>query len=220
MLWQSIGNSNCLFHWPRALIPCRAPWPPSRCYWGSRASAQCHAPSRAPRHGVPEAPRAHGSHPHLRQSANWAALQAASLRMTAVSKKKSLGRRGRGRRKKRDTRSQGTTRGRLRIWRLAFLAPLYFPADVVPSLRYKLFRSFIPVVGRLETLWNRRPSPPTPSGRFPSPRRTNPDPPAVQVSHQQRGLPKRRDKVWTVLHNFDCRAQMARRRHAASDGGS
>jgi Family of unknown function (DUF6399) len=26
------------------------------------------------------------------------------------------------------------------------------------------------------------------------------------LHHQQRGLPKRRDKVWTVLQNFDCRA--------------
>jgi hypothetical protein len=26
------------------------------------------------------------------------------------------------------------------------------------------------------------------------------------MHHQQRGLPKRRYKVWTVLHNFDCRA--------------
>ena len=27
-----------------------------------------------------------------------------------------------------------------------------------------------------------------------------------QMHHNQRGLPKRRYKVWTVLHNFDCRA--------------
>ncbi len=27
-----------------------------------------------------------------------------------------------------------------------------------------------------------------------------------QIHHNQRGLPKRRYKVWTVLHNFDCRA--------------
>ncbi len=27
-----------------------------------------------------------------------------------------------------------------------------------------------------------------------------------QMQHNQRGLPKRRSKVWTVLHNFDCRA--------------
>jgi len=27
-----------------------------------------------------------------------------------------------------------------------------------------------------------------------------------QLHHNQRGLPKRRYKVWTVLHNFDCRA--------------
>jgi hypothetical protein len=27
-----------------------------------------------------------------------------------------------------------------------------------------------------------------------------------QLQHNQRGLPKRRYKVWTVLHNFDCRA--------------
>jgi len=27
-----------------------------------------------------------------------------------------------------------------------------------------------------------------------------------QLHHNQRGLPKQRDKVWTVLHNFDCRA--------------
>jgi Family of unknown function (DUF6399)/IclR helix-turn-helix domain len=27
-----------------------------------------------------------------------------------------------------------------------------------------------------------------------------------QMQHNQRGLPKRRYKVWTVLHNFDCRA--------------
>ena len=26
-----------------------------------------------------------------------------------------------------------------------------------------------------------------------------------QLHHNQRGLPKHRDKVWTVLHNFDCR---------------
>jgi hypothetical protein len=28
-----------------------------------------------------------------------------------------------------------------------------------------------------------------------------------QMRHNHRGLPKRRHKVWTVLHNFDCRAQ-------------
>src|SRR5712691_7548395 len=28
----------------------------------------------------------------------------------------------------------------------------------------------------------------------------------AQLHHHQRGLPKRRDKVWTVLHTFDCRA--------------
>ena len=28
----------------------------------------------------------------------------------------------------------------------------------------------------------------------------------AQLHHYQRGLPKRRYKVWTVLHNFDCRA--------------
>jgi Family of unknown function (DUF6399) len=28
----------------------------------------------------------------------------------------------------------------------------------------------------------------------------------AQMHHNQRGLPKQRDKVWTVLHNFDCRA--------------
>jgi len=28
----------------------------------------------------------------------------------------------------------------------------------------------------------------------------------AQLHHHQRGLPKRRYKVWTVLHNFDCRA--------------
>jgi hypothetical protein len=28
----------------------------------------------------------------------------------------------------------------------------------------------------------------------------------AQLHHNQRGLPKRRSKVWTVLHNFDCRA--------------
>ena len=28
----------------------------------------------------------------------------------------------------------------------------------------------------------------------------------AQLHHHQRGLPKRRDKVWTVLHNFDGRA--------------
>jgi hypothetical protein len=28
----------------------------------------------------------------------------------------------------------------------------------------------------------------------------------AQMHHNQRGLPKRRYKVWTVLHNFDCRA--------------
>ena len=27
-----------------------------------------------------------------------------------------------------------------------------------------------------------------------------------QMQHNQRGLPKRRYKVWTILHNFDCRA--------------
>jgi Family of unknown function (DUF6399) len=27
-----------------------------------------------------------------------------------------------------------------------------------------------------------------------------------QMPHQQRGLPKRRSKVWTVRHNFDCHA--------------
>jgi Family of unknown function (DUF6399) len=27
-----------------------------------------------------------------------------------------------------------------------------------------------------------------------------------QMHHNHRGLPKRRYKVWTVLHNFDCRA--------------
>jgi hypothetical protein len=27
-----------------------------------------------------------------------------------------------------------------------------------------------------------------------------------QMQHKQRELPKRRYKVWTVLHNFDCRA--------------
>ena len=27
-----------------------------------------------------------------------------------------------------------------------------------------------------------------------------------QLHHHQRGLPKRRYKVWTVLHNFDCHA--------------
>ena len=27
-----------------------------------------------------------------------------------------------------------------------------------------------------------------------------------QLHHNQRGLPKHRYKVWTVLHNFDCRA--------------
>jgi hypothetical protein len=27
-----------------------------------------------------------------------------------------------------------------------------------------------------------------------------------QLHHNQRGLPKQRYKVWTVLHNFDCRA--------------
>jgi hypothetical protein len=26
------------------------------------------------------------------------------------------------------------------------------------------------------------------------------------MHHHHRGLPKRRDKVWTILHNFDCRA--------------
>ena len=28
----------------------------------------------------------------------------------------------------------------------------------------------------------------------------------AQLHHNQRGVPKQRDKVWTVLHNFDCRA--------------
>jgi hypothetical protein len=28
----------------------------------------------------------------------------------------------------------------------------------------------------------------------------------AQLQHNQRGWPKRRYKVWTVLHNFDCRA--------------
>lgn len=28
----------------------------------------------------------------------------------------------------------------------------------------------------------------------------------AQLHHHQRGLPQRRYKVWTVLHNFDCRA--------------
>jgi hypothetical protein len=28
----------------------------------------------------------------------------------------------------------------------------------------------------------------------------------AQMHHNQRGLPKRRYKVWTALHNFDCRA--------------
>ena len=28
----------------------------------------------------------------------------------------------------------------------------------------------------------------------------------AQLHHNQRGLPQRRYKVWTVLHNFDCRA--------------
>ena len=27
-----------------------------------------------------------------------------------------------------------------------------------------------------------------------------------QMHHNQRGLPKQRYKVWTILHNFDCRA--------------
>ncbi len=27
-----------------------------------------------------------------------------------------------------------------------------------------------------------------------------------QMQHNHRGLPKRRSQVWTVLHNFDCRA--------------
>lgn len=27
-----------------------------------------------------------------------------------------------------------------------------------------------------------------------------------QLHHKQRGLPKQRDKVWTILQNFDCRA--------------
>src|SRR3954463_16498067 len=26
------------------------------------------------------------------------------------------------------------------------------------------------------------------------------------MHHNQRGLPKRRYKVWTIIHNFDCRA--------------
>ena len=28
----------------------------------------------------------------------------------------------------------------------------------------------------------------------------------AQLHHNQRGLPQQRYKVWTVLHNFDCRA--------------
>jgi hypothetical protein len=28
----------------------------------------------------------------------------------------------------------------------------------------------------------------------------------AQMHHNQRGLPKQRYKVWTILHNFDCRA--------------
>ena len=28
----------------------------------------------------------------------------------------------------------------------------------------------------------------------------------ARLHHNQRGLPKRRSKVWTVLHTFDCRA--------------
>lgn len=28
----------------------------------------------------------------------------------------------------------------------------------------------------------------------------------AQLHHNQRGLPKRRYKVWTIVHNFDCRA--------------
>ena len=28
----------------------------------------------------------------------------------------------------------------------------------------------------------------------------------AQLPHNQRGLPKQRYKVWTILHNFDCRA--------------
>ena len=28
----------------------------------------------------------------------------------------------------------------------------------------------------------------------------------AQLHHNQRGLPKQRYKVWTILHNFDCRA--------------
>src|SRR6266478_6556278 len=28
----------------------------------------------------------------------------------------------------------------------------------------------------------------------------------AQRHHNHRGLPKQRDKVWTILHNFDCRA--------------
>jgi hypothetical protein len=31
----------------------------------------------------------------------------------------------------------------------------------------------------------------------------------AQMPHKQRGLPKRRDKVWTVLYNFDGRASDA-----------
>ena len=36
----SIGNSNGLFHWPRAPAPYRAPWPPSRWGWGNGAWVQ------------------------------------------------------------------------------------------------------------------------------------------------------------------------------------
>ena len=28
----------------------------------------------------------------------------------------------------------------------------------------------------------------------------------AQLHHNQRGLPKQRYKVWTILHNFDCHA--------------
>ena len=28
----------------------------------------------------------------------------------------------------------------------------------------------------------------------------------AQLHHNQRGVPKQRYKVWTILHNFDCRA--------------
>ena len=43
---------------------------------------------------------------------------------------------------------------------------------------------------------------------FSGPRRPSKDATATlsQMHHNQRGLPKRRYKVWTVLHNFDCRA--------------